>query len=105
MTTVWDLNLFYPFLFLTIIIIAGLIAFIIFKCKDSTLFNNIFNKHSDEHIDTTDKMCNMHDKVVTLAWDSTKEQELHRIECLIKEISFKVDALTERVIYLEKHKD
>lgn len=105
MTEVTTINLFYPLLFITIglfIIVGGVV---IIKCKDSTLFNNIFNKHSDEHIDTTDKMCNMHDKVVTLAWDSTKEQELHRIECLIKEISFKVDALTERVIYLEKHKD
>lgn len=104
-TTNVQIHLFYPLLFLTIIIIAGLITFIMFKCKDSTLFNNIFNKHVDEHIDTTDKMKDMHDNVAKIAFTSVHEQEIHHIECLIKEISFKLDALTERVIYLEKHKN
>ena len=111
MTTVWDLNLFYPFLFLTIIVLIATIGLVITKTKDNGLFNNIFNKHTDEHIDTTDKLSKAHTEVVEAKFTPAHEHELHSIEeklrsieTQMQEISAMLTDITNRVIELEKKK-
>lgn len=115
MTTVWDLNLFYPFLFLTIIVLIATIGLVITKCKDSTLFQNIFAKSSDNAkevtIDTTNKMKDMHDNVIKVDFTQSHEKELHTIETKVErmekqlqEISDGLTELTKRVIEIEKNK-
>lgn len=111
MTTVWDLNLFYPFLFLTIIVLIATIGLVITKTKDNGLFNNIFNKHTDEHIDTTDKLSKAHTEVVEAKFTPAHEKELDYIEKKIDkiekdiiEINDKLDAFIQKVIELEKRK-
>lgn len=108
MTTVWDINLFYPLLFFTIVIILGLITFCFFKTKDT----NIFFRHSDEHEDTTTKMSKMHDNVVHVDFGKEHELELDVLERglkelqdNVKELNDKVDLLIRRVIEIEnQHK-
>ena len=105
-------KLFYPMLFTTITIITIAIAIIIglvkAKTKDNGLFNNIFNRHSDEHEDITDKMKSMHDNVIHVEFSEKHEKEFHSLECNIKELQKnlkelkqQVDLLVERVIKLE----
>ena len=97
MTTVWDLNLFYPFLFLTIIVLIATIGLVITKTKDNGLFNNIFNKHTDEHIDTTDKLSKAHTEVVEAKFTPAHETQMQEISAMLTDI-------TNRVIELEKKK-
>lgn len=125
MTTVWDINLFYPLIFLAIIVLTATVGLVIKGSKSDTTFKDIFFKHDDnnkaifdkhveEHIDTTDKF-----KDVTMgALGRTAvdvEQEFHslhvdiketnkRMLVLIEEINDKVDILTTRVVQLEREK-
>lgn len=106
-----EVNLFYPLLFTIIglfIIVGGVV---IVKCKDSTLFNNIFNRHVDEHIDTTDKFSKSHTEVVA-GLPVIYHQEFHSLEKEVKdtnsriiqlanEINEKMDLLIERITKLE----
>ena len=100
------INLFYPALFLTITVITGLIIFYLFKNKDNILFDNIFAKSSDNAkeitLDVNDKFSKAHTEVVKIKWDKVHEEEIHRMEEMIKEINDKVDMLIQRVIELEK---
>jgi DNA-binding transcriptional regulator GbsR (MarR family) len=106
-----QIHLFYPLLFFTLVFLGTLITIVIVKCKDSTLFNNIFNKHTDEHIDTTDKLSKAHTEVVEAKWDNAHEKEMHDIEDKLRsiekqmqEISSMLTDITNRVIELEKRK-
>ena len=114
MTEITTINLFYPLLFLTIIILAGLTTFYLFKNKDNNLFGCIFNKHANEHIevhtDTTSKMENMHTKVVD-GIPEVYHQELHSLEVSVKsltditvEINQKLDILIEQIVQSNKRK-
>ena len=106
-----SIRFFYPMLFSTIIIIAIIIGLIIAKGKDNNLFGNNFNKHSDEHIDTTDKFSKAHTEVITRLPEEY-EKELHSLEDNVKtvqdqliataeDINAKLDLLIERVAKLE----
>ena len=96
-----EINLFYPLLFTVIglfIIVSGVV---IFKCKDSNLFNNIFNRHVDEHIDTTDKFSKAHTEVIDHL-PPVYEKELHSLEKnnkkileMLENINGKLDILIE----------
>ena len=104
-----QIHLFYPLLFIAIIVLIVTIGIVVVKTKDNGLFNNIFNRHSEEHEDTTSKMAQMHDNVIPLKYTSVQEKELHTIEVGLKdlkdnvdEINAKVDELIKRVIILEK---
>jgi len=105
----FQIHLFYPLLFLTVIIIGGLITFYLFKNKDDNLFDSIFHKHADEHIelhnDTTTKI----KEIIT--WTPEKEKEIHAIETklhefevMLIEINSKIDTLSTRIMFLEKQK-
>lgn len=111
MTTIWDINLFYPLLFVVIGLFIIMASIVIIKCKDSSLFNNIFNRHVDEHIDTTDKFSKSHTEIVS-GLPIIYHQELHQLETevknnnnriiqLAKELNAKMDILVERVTQLE----
>ena len=95
---------------ITIISIGGILGIVVvnLKTKDNGLFNNIFNRHSDEHEDTTSKMASMHDKVIPIKYTSIQEHEMHHVQCSIRELEKKVnhldkkvDELVERVLTLE----
>ena len=105
MTDILSMHWFYPMLFTTIIAIAIITGLVITKLKDSNLFNNIFNKHTDEHIDTTDKMKSMHDNVVKADFTQSHEKEIHDIETRLKKVeqdiienNKKLDFLLENVV-------
>ena len=109
------INLFYPLLFITFVLVSIIIAVVIVKCKDSTLFQNIFTKSSDNAkdvtIDTTSKMKDMHDKVVKAEFTGAHEHEIHTIEDKLRniekqmqEISAMLTDITNRVIKLENRK-
>lgn len=91
-----DINLFYPFLFITIglfIIIGGVV---IIKCKDSILFNNIFNRHVDEHIDTTGKFSIAHTEIVA-GLPTIYHKEFHNLEQKAKEHDERIEKLEEKI--------
>ena len=127
MTTVWDINLFYPFVILAVIVLIVTIGLIIkgkssdFTFKEIFLKHDdnnkdIFFKHTDEHIDTTSKMKDMHDNVVKVDFTSSHEHELDEIEqtvethttqleeltIKIEQIDIKVDELLNQFIELRK---
>lgn len=102
------INLFYPLLFLAIIVLIVTVGIVIIKGKDNGLFNNIFNRHAEEHEDTTSKMAKMHDNVVHVQFGQEHEQELDSLEKglkdlqnNVKELNHKVDLLIRRVIEIE----
>lgn len=108
MEHIWTINLFYPMLFTTIIVLGIIISLVVTKTKDNGLFNNIFNKHTDEHIDTTSKMKDMHDSVIQVPYTDKQEKELHNIETRLAKIeedfqilSDKLDEFIAKVIELE----
>lgn len=103
------INLFYAVVLLSIFAVFTTICFIVNKLKDTNLFKNIFNKHSDEHIevhkDTTEKIKDI------VTWTPEKEQELHSIETklhdmevMLIDMNTKLDTLTTRLLFLEKSK-
>lgn len=111
MNTIWTINLFYPLLFLTIIVAFVIIGIVLIKAKDNSLFGNIFDKHADEHIDTTDKFAKAHTEVIALP--KQYEDELHSLEVSVRDtnqrildltndINKKIDVLIERIAKLEK---
>lgn len=106
MTQVATFHLFYPMLFLTIVILGIIIALVIAKCKDGKLFQNIFYKSTDNAkeitLDTTSKMKSMHDNVVKVDFTASHEKELHLLEQNVKELNIKVDLLMEKVITIER---
>ena len=103
-------NSFWLIIFSFLTIIAVIIGLIITKSKDNNLFGNIFSKHTDEHIDTTDKFSKAHTEVIALP--KVYEDELHNLESDVKDIqerliettediNKKLDLLIERVAKLE----
>lgn len=109
----YQIHLFYPMLFLLLLAIVITIGIVCVKNKDNNLFGNIFNKHTDEHIDTTGKLSKAHTEVLTLPKEY--EQEIHALESdvkeikdnlldLTKDINDKLSLLLKRVTKLEKDK-
>ena len=104
--TILNIKLFYPMLFITISVISiALICttksiLINFKDKDSQNFN--FKTHIDEHKDTTSKMKDITDKVISVQYGIEHEKELHTLELMVKELNKKVDILVDKVANLEK---
>lgn len=106
---VTQIHLFFPLLAIVLIVLIVTIGIVKIKSKDNGLFNNIFNRHSEEHEDTTTKMEKMHDNVVHLQFGIEHEQELDSLEKSLKkldedvqELRETVDLLFNKVIELEK---
>ena len=93
MTQITTINLFYPLISLVLIIGIVTIGIVFAKCKDSSLFNNIFNRHIDEHINTTDKFSKAHTEIIA-GLPIVYQQEFHSLE-------FNVKANKEKIIKLE----
>ena len=96
------INLFYPMLFVVIGLLIIVSGVVLIKCKDSNLFNSIFNRHVDEHIDTTDKFSKAHTEVVERTLPPVYEKELHSLEKnnkrifdILESINNKLDMLIE----------
>lgn len=107
-TSLVQIHLFYPLLFIAIIVLIVTIGIVVVKTKDNGLFNNIFNRHSEEHEDTTSKMKDMHDNVVHVQFGVEHEQELDSLEKNLKkldedvqELKYTVNLLFEKIIQLE----
>lgn len=108
MTEVTTINLFYPLLFLLLISIVITIGIIIAKSSDNGLFSNIFNKHTAEHIDTTDKFSKAHTEIIDHL-PPAYEKELHSLEKnnkkifeMLENIIGKIDILIEYSTYNKK---
>ena len=112
MTTVWDINLFYPLVILAVIVLIVTIGLVIkgrnsdFTFKDiffksSTDTKDIFFKSSDNAkevaIDTTSKMKDMHDNVIKVDFTSSHEHELDEIEQTIDTHTTQLEQLTTKV--------
>lgn len=102
-----EINLFYPLITLTVIIFIIIVGIVIIKIKDSSLFNNIFNRHVDEHIDTTNKFSLSHTEIVS-GLPVIYHQEFHNLEKEIKnnkqymfKINKKINILIEKIKKLE----
>ena len=106
MTEITTINLFYPMLFIVIIILIVTIGIIIRGKNSDNKDTFIFAKSSDNAkeitLDVNDKFSKAHTEVVKIKWDKVHEEEIHRMEEMIKEINDKVDMLIQRVIELEK---
>ena len=100
MTEITTINLFYPLLFLTIIVAFVIIGIVLVKAKDNSLFGNIFDKHSDEHIDTTSKFSKAHSEVISLP--KQYEDELHALEISVKQTDERLINLLNNNIYEPK---
>ena len=103
-----QIHLFYPLLFLLLISIVITIGIIIAKSSDNGLFSNIFNKHTAEHIDTTDKFSKAHTEVIEHL-PPVYEKELHALEKnnkkimdILEDISDKLNMLIEHLAYNKK---
>lgn len=107
----YQIHLFYPLLFVVIGLFIIMASIVIIKFKDSSLFNSIFNRHVDEHIDTTNKFSLSHTEVVS-GLPIIYHKEFHQLEedvkdnkfriiQLAKELNEKMDILVERVTKLE----
>ena len=110
-TIVNDYNSFWLIIFTFLTIVAIIIGIVVIKCKDNGLFKNIFNRHSDEHEDTTDKMAKMHDNVIHVKFGEEHEKEFDALEKNVRElqkkvieIDEKVNLLIERIIKIEQKK-
>ena len=104
MVDILSFKCFYPILFLSITVITIAVAIIIgivkVKSKDNNLFGNIFNKHVDEHIDTTDKFSKAHTEMVEVVEvvdgiPTQYQHELHSIEETVKKETTRLDKLVD----------
>lgn len=105
-----DIKLFYPMLFTAIAMV--LIVFIcstkavLIRFKDNNSEDFRFKTHVQEHMDITDKMKDMHNKVV---FTESHEKELDTLEKGfdkltkdVEELKEKVDLLVSEMIKLKK---
>ena len=111
-TQIANIHLFYPMLFITIVIIVITVCSVIKSRNGNMTFRDMFCKSSDNAkdvtIDTTSKMAEMHKQVVfTEAHEhelDTLEKGLKRLEDNVKELKTKVNELCECIISLENKK-
>ena len=84
MTQITTISLFYPLIFLTIIVVAVTIGLVIKGLKSDNIFNNIFSKSSDNAKDVTIKITDdfkgIHHDVIEHALPPVYERELHSLE-------------------------
>lgn len=97
MTTVWDINIFYPLLFLLLIIVTVTIGFVLrgktSDKKDTEIFVKSNDNAKEVTLKVTSDMEKMHNDVVNCL-PVEYEKELHFIETTLK-------SLNERVTELE----
>lgn len=107
------MNFFYPMLFITLgVVLTVLITStkaVLIKFKDKDSQNFMFKTHCDEHIDTTEKMKDMHKEVVQVKFCPEHEREFDALEKSVKELqdnvsdlNKQIDILFERIVQLEK---
>lgn len=106
--TITDYNSFWLIIFTFLTIVAVIIGIVLLKGKDTFLFTNIFNKHTAEHIDTTDKFSKAHTEVIEHL-PPVYEKELHALEKnnkkimdILEDISDKLNMLIEHLAYNKK---
>lgn len=97
------INLFYPLLFLFLLSIVITTGIVIIKSKNNGLFGNIFNKHTAEHIDTTDKFSKAHTEVIEHL-PPVYEKELHSLEKNNKKIIDILEGMNKKLDILLENK-
>ena len=107
MNTIWTVNLFYPMIAITFIILIIAITSIIKSRNGNMTFKDMFCKSSDNAkqitIDTTTKMKDMHNEVIKVDFTSAHEKELHKLELMVQDLNQKFDLLLKRVINIENN--
>ena len=97
---VTQIHLFYPLLFIFLIVVVVTIGLVIKGNKSDGTFKDIFFKSSDNAkditIDTTNKMKDMHGKVVD-GIPEKYQHELHSIEITVKEEQTKLNKLVQDI--------
>lgn len=101
MTEITTINLFYPLLFIFLIVVAVTIGLVIrgksSDKKDTTIFTKSSDNAKEVTIDTTSKMAKMHDNVVKVDFTSSHEHELDEIEQTIDTHTTQLEQLTLKV--------
>ena len=104
-----NIHLFYPMLFITIVIIVITVCSVIKSRNGNMTFRDMFCKSSDNAkevtIDTTSKMADMHRQVVfTEAHEhelDTLEKDIKKLQDTVNDLNDKVNELCERILTLE----
>lgn len=95
------INLFYPLLFLTIIVVFFGICGVIKSRNGNMTFKDMFCKSSDNAkevtLDTTSKMATMHNNALPTNFTVGHERELHTFECRLKVLEAKSEELNAKV--------
>lgn len=119
MTTVWDINLFYPFIILAVIVLIVTIGLVIRGKSSDKKDTTIFAKSSDNAKEITQKvttdMKDMHHEVVqTLSPEYENEldeieqtidnhtTQLEQLTAKVEEINIKLDEVLTQMIELKK---
>ncbi len=107
-TSLVQIHLFYPMLFLAFIVLTVTIGLVIKGKSSDNTYTKVFAKSNDNAKDITIKvttdMKNMHNEIVEHALPLEYEQELNSLEVMVHEIKDKLDLLLERVIRLENER-
>ena len=107
MTQITTINLFYPLVFLTVIVVVITLGLVIKGLKSEHVLNNIFSKSSDNAKDVTIKVTDdfkdMHNNIVEHTLPPVYERELHSLEKnnkriidMLETINSKLDMLIEK---------
>ena len=104
-----QIHLFYPLLFLLLIVVTVTIG-IVFRGKladkkDTQIFVKSNDNAKDVTLNISNNMKEMHNTVVEHALPLEYEQELNSLEVMVHEIKDKLDLLIERVIRLENERN
>lgn len=100
-TSLVQIHLFYPLLFIFLIVVAVTIGLVVRgksgDKKDTTIFAKSSDNAKEITIDTTSKMKSMHDNVVKVDFTSSHEHELDDIEQIIDNHTTQLEQLTLKV--------
>lgn len=104
-TSLVQIHLFYPMLFLAFIVLTVTIGLVIKGKSSDNTYTKVFTKSSDNAKDVTIKvttdMKDMHNEVLEHALPKEYESELHTLEVMVREINDKVNYLYEEVLRLK----
>jgi len=106
MTEITTINLFYPLLFIVLIVLIVAICSVIKSRNGNMTFKDMFSKSSDNAkeitIDTTGKMANMHSEVIKAEFTEAHEKEIHELEVKIHRMEQLINSIKDDIDLLMK---
>ena len=102
MEEIININLFYPILFIFIFIIILIITDVIKKNISYKFYENIFCKHTEEHIHTINKLCEMHNKILEMNFNNNNKSDtkLQEIEKILDKMQQKMEEINKKIEFL-----